>query len=279
MMKKYSSLTHLLVAGLLTTSLTFPPSAFSEEEKKNESPAEKIEEAVVSTVNGEKITQQEFDTYLKSLPPTPPGVNIPLSKDIILQELISQKLVLQDAVKQGFDKDILFLTQLELLRKGTLFNFSLQKYLEANPPAEEKLKEEYAQYKPRQHYKVRHILFANQQEASNALQQLQQGMNFPQLALQKSIDPQSRAQGGDLGWLFEEQMLPEVVSTITNLTKGQLASQPVQSQVGWHVLLLEDTREIPPIPFEAARPQLIAAMQQKLIQQYLKELREKAEIK
>lgn len=253
-----------------------------EEIKKEETKMEDTKDAV-AVVNGEVITTTEYDDLVKTFSSAPLGVNAAPDQQTVINELVTRKLVLQDAIKQGLDKDSLFVKQLEMMRNNALHAFAMQKYLETHPATEDRLKEEYSKFKPLTQYKARHIMVNSQQEAMNLLGQLSQGGNFVQLAMQFSMDSTSKPNGGDLGWFTKEQMAminPEFAEAVANLQKG-LAPQPVQSKLGWHVILLEEIRELPPVPFEAAKPQLMMGVQQQQMMEYLKNLKEsgKVEIK
>lgn len=253
----------LLLSTLLSCTLTFTLQA--------------ADEAGIATVNDKPITQQAYDDYIKAFP-VPIGMNMAPNRDLVVNELINRELVVQDATKKGLDKDAAFLKQVEALRYQALFNFGMQKYLQDHPVTEERLQQEYTKFKALKQYKLRHILLNNKEEALAILQQLQQGMNFAQLAMQRSIDPLSRPQGGDLGWLAPVQMLPPIAQAAEKLTKGQLSSEPIQSKVGWHVVLIEDTREVPPLPFEQAKIQLLPAVQKQLMDEYLATLKKEGKI-
>lgn len=256
----------LLLSTLLSCTLTFTTQA--------------ADETGIATVNDKPITQQAYDDYIKAFP-VPIGMNMAPNREMVINELVNRELVIQDAVKKGLDKDASFLKQVEALRYQTLFNFGMQKYLEEHPVTEERLQQEYTKFKALKQYKLRHILLNSKEEALAILQQLQQGMNFAQLAMQRSIDPLSRPQGGDLGWLAPVQMLPPIAQASEKLTKGQLSPEPIQSKVGWHVVLIEDTREVPPLPFEQAKMQLLPAVQKQLMDEYQANLKKdgKVEIK
>ncbi len=250
-----------------------------EEIKKEETPKEDTKDAI-AVVNGEAITALDYDELVKAFPPAPPGVNAAPDRQMVINELVNRKLVLQDAIKQGLDKDSLFVKQLEMMRNNALHAFAMQKYLETHPAADDRLKEEYSKFKPLTQYKARHIMVNSQQEAMNLLGQLSQGGNFVQLAMQFSVDPTSKPNGGDLGWFTKEQMAminPEFAEAVANMQKG-LAPQPVQSKLGWHVVLLEEVRELPPVPFETAKPQLMMGVQQQQMMEYLKSLKDSGKI-
>jgi len=234
-------------------------------------------ETEIAKVNDKSITQQNYDDYLKAFP-IPPGMNVAPNREVVVNELVNRELVVQDAIKQGLDKDASFLKQLEAMRYQALFNFGVQKHLETHPVDDKRLQEEYSKFKPLKQYKARHIVLSTKEEAMTTLQQLQQGMNFAQLAMQKSIDPISRSQGGDLGWLAPPQMLPPVAEVVVKMNKGQITPEPIQSKVGWHLVLIEDVREVPVVPFEQAKFQLLPVVQKQLMDEYLTKLKKEAKV-
>jgi peptidyl-prolyl cis-trans isomerase C len=267
----------LLYGTLFSCALTFQTATAAEEAKPD---ANKTPDAV-ATVNGKPISQQAYDDYMRAFPPAPPGVNIAPDRQVLINDLVNRELVVQDASDKGLDKDSLFLKQLEAMRYNALYAFGIQKYLESHPVSDDRLREEHSKFKPLQQYKARHILVNTQEEATNLINQLSQGANFAQMALQYSTDPTSKSAGGDLGWFTKDQMMsinPQFAEAVVTMEKGKLASQPVQSKLGWHVVLLEDMRDLPPLPFEGARLQLMAAVQQQLILEYVKGLKEKGKV-
>jgi peptidyl-prolyl cis-trans isomerase C len=267
----------LLYGTLFSCALTFQTATAAEEAKSDETKAPDA----VATVNGKPISQQTYDDYIKAFPPAPPGVNVAPDRQVVINELVNRELVVQDAADKGLDKDSLFLKQLEAMRYNALYAFGIQKYLETHPVSEDRLREEYSKFKPIQQYKARHSMVNTQEEGANLINQLSQGANFAQLALQYSTDQTSKPNGGDLGWFTKDQMTainPPFAEAVVTMEKGKLAPQPVQSKLGWHVVLLEDMRDLPPIPFEGARPQLMATVQQQLIMEYLKGLKEKGKV-
>lgn len=270
--------TSLLYTTLLSCVIALHTATAADEAKKDEA---KKDSDAIAMVNGKAISQQAYDDYVKAFPPAPPGVNMAPDQQAVINDLVNRELVVQDAIKNGLDKDSAFLKQLEIMRYNALYSFGMQKYLETHPLSDDRLRQEYSKFKPIKQYKARHILVKTQEEAANVTNQLSQGANFAQMAMQYSIDPTSKPSGGDLGWFTKEQMTPvnpQFAEAVTTLEKGKLSPQPVQSNLGWHVILLEDTRDLPPIPFEAARPQLMMTVQQQLMMDYQKGLKDKGKV-
>src|SRR5690348_16877791 len=90
-------------------------------------------------------------------------------------------------------------------------------------------------------YKARHILVASEDQAKDVIAKLGKGGNFAALAKQYSLDPGSKANGGELGdWFAGDSMVPEFSAALATLKKGEYTKQPVKTQYGWHVIQLED---------------------------------------
>ena len=90
----------------------------------------------------------------------------------------------------------------------------------------------------------------------------------------------SASKGGEIGWLNLPQLttMPGVAQALSEMKKGTYSKTPVASNLGWHVLFLEDVRKKQPPTFEQAKKQLAGVVQQKRIQSYVKELRDKAKV-
>ena len=229
---------------------------------------------VLATVNDKTITQQDYNDYVG----IPPGAPSQPNQDFIINDLVNRELVVQEALKQNLDKDEDFLKILEKLKSQALFEFAMGKYYEKHPLGDERLREEHNKFKPISQYKIRHILLKTRDEAFATIAEIQQGKDFAQLAMQRSMDPTSRQRGGDLGWLTKEQMFEQIAQVVAGMSKGTFTTQAIQTPVGWHVVLLEDTRELPPVQFEAARPQLSAIVRNQMAQAYFAELKKQGKV-
>lgn len=125
--------------------------------------------------------------------------------------------------------------------------------------------------------KARHILLDTEDEAEAVIEELDDGADFAKLAQEKSTGP-SAAQGGDLGWFQAGQMVPEFSAAAFALEPGTYTKEPVKSQFGWHVILLEEKRTANAPSFEQVHDQLTAEMTRELIQARLEKLRGEAKV-
>ena len=103
------------------------------------------------------------------------------------------------------------------------------------------------------------------------------GAKFEDLAKAQSTDTGSKNNGGDLGWFTTSRMVKPFSDAVKNLKKGEI-SPPVQTQYGWHVIQLEDTRDAAPPPFDQVKQQLTDAVMRKKLQAYVETLKKQATI-
>ena len=142
------------------------------------------------------------------------------------------------------------------------------------------LKQEYEALKKRvgnKEYKLSHMLVETEDEAKKVAAELKKGGKFAKVAKANSKDPGSADKGGDLGWSVPSNFVQPFGEAVLKLNKGQV-SEPVQTQYGWHIIKLEDTRELKVPGYEELKPNLEKRLQQQAIQKAIEELRSKAKI-
>lgn len=234
----------------------------------------------VATVNGKAVSKSEFELYVASVSRQSGGQPVPEEqKAQLLDQFIGMKLAADAAEKAGITKEQKVEDQLSLARLNVIADAGLQKYLEANPVKDEDLKPEYdAQVAamPRE-YHARHILVEDKALADTITKDLKGGADFAKLAEAKSKDSSGKS-GGDLGWFTLDSMVKPFAEAVAALQPGQLTEQPVQSQYGWHVIKLEESRASAPPPFEDVKDRVKMFVQRKKIQAYLDDLRKTAKI-
>ena len=103
------------------------------------------------------------------------------------------------------------------------------------------------------------------------------GADFISLAKERSTGPSGK-NGGDLGFFTADQMVPPFSKAAYALRKGETSDKPVQTQFGWHVIKLNETREKKIPSLEKVRPQLVQNLRQRKINDYLNSLSENSEI-
>ena len=196
------------------------------------------------------------------------------------EELIRREVLSQEAGKKGLDKKADVNAQMELARQAILIRAYLQEYVRTNPVSEADLKKEYEAIKGRmgdKEYKPRHVLVETENEAKAIIARLQNGTPFEEVA-KESRDPGSRERGGDLGWSNPGMYVQPFSEAMVKLEKGKYTSTPVKSDFGYHVIQLDDVRDVQAPPFEEVKAQLEQRLQQQKVERHVLELREKAKV-
>jgi peptidyl-prolyl cis-trans isomerase C len=268
----------LLVSAVSLLTLS---ACHSKEKESAGASAKPTNDAVVATVNGSPITTSQVDVMVRQS--TAQGQ--PDSTDLrnkIIENLAVQTLLAQEAVKKGLDKKPETQSQLELVKKSVIANAFVQDYVKNNPVTDEMAKAEYEKIKKQRsgnEYKARHILVAKESDAKDIIAKLKKDpKQFAALANQYSIDPGSKSNGGDLGWFDPHKMVPEFGAALAKLGKGQITQEPVKSQFGYHVIMLEDSRPVQIPSFDEIKDQMKRQMQQQNLQRLLDEMKSKAKI-
>lgn len=239
------------------------------------------EEQVVATVNGAKITAQDMQRFAYEATRGLKDPNARLDPNEIMSELLSRELIYQDAVKQGIDKRQDVQEEFEQLKRKLLIDVALQEAVKKNPVSDKELQEIYdkeIKNAKLKEYRAHHILVKEKTQAEQIITELDLGGDFSKLASKYSSDKESAKNGGDLGWFKPQLMVPEFSNAVALLDKGKYTKVPVQSQFGWHIIRLDDSRDLAPPTFEQVKGKLGQAVQQQRIGLYIKSLQEKADI-
>lgn len=233
----------------------------------------------VATVNGKAIPQSRFDTLLAQQKAQGTAESDDLKKQI-KEELIRRELLSQEATKKGLDKKPDIAAQMDLARQSVLISAYLQDYVKTHPISDEQLKKEYDEIVKQmgsKEYKARHVLVDKEEDAVVIIEKMKKGEKIEDLAKQ-SKDPGSKDKGGDLGWAAPANYVKPFADALTGLQKGKYTEKPVKSDFGYHVILLEDVRDMKLPTFDEAKPGLAQRMQQQQVQNQIMELRKAAKI-
>ncbi len=276
-MRNFRSL--LLLAGVVAVSAACTKPATDAAKPAAAAPAAAASEAV-ATVNGTAISNELFNLFLKAVTGKDAAEVPPEVKTQLLDQLINMQLAAQAAEKEGLDKNPETKARAELLHTQILAEAASEKYIKAHPVSESEVKAEYDTQiasMPKE-YKARHILVESKELAESVIRELSAGGDFAKLAKSESKDPGSAKQGGDLGWFAATAMVKPFSDAVATLQKGEITKTPVQTEYGWHVIQLEDSRAQEAPPFEQVKQQVESMVQRKKLQTYLDELRKTAKI-
>jgi peptidyl-prolyl cis-trans isomerase C len=221
--------------------------------------------------------QSQFDFMLRER--TQQGQpDSPELRAAIRDELNTRELLVREAKKANLDKNTEIKNQMDLAGQTVLVRAYVTDWIRKNPISDADLKKEYDQVKAQmgdKEYKVKHILVEKEDEAKDVIAQLQKGAKFDDLAKARSKDPGSKDRGGDLDWNAPGGFVKPFADAMASQPKGKFSATPVQTQFGYHVILVEDVREAKIPPFEEVKPQLQQRMQAAYLDKYFKELRTK----
>lgn len=236
---------------------------------------------VAATVNGTPISKESVDqVVMQQMGMGQPDT--PETRKAIINKLAMQMLVAQEATKKNLDKTPEIADQLKLTQQSILANAFIEDYVKHNPVSDDMLKAEYDKIKTQlssSEYKARHILVANEAEARDIITKLKtNAAQFDKLAKAYSKDNGSKVNGGELGWFDVRSMVPEFGAAVAKLQKGKFTLDPVKTQFGYHVILLEDTRAKEAPTFEQVKPQLSKQVQEQNLRKLLDDMMTKAKV-
>lgn len=237
-------------------------------------------------VNGTPITQARIDAVMQAMNAQARAQGQqpdPRMAEMVKDQMITAEVLRQEAVRKGIDKLPDVRAELENAQAMTLANHLIKEFVRTNPVTEAEARAAYDKIKaatpPKKTYHAQHILVKTEAEANAILAALKKGKPFAQLAKEKSIDPGSKANGGDLGWNDASSFVGPFGEAMTHLAKGQITSKPVQTQYGWHIIKLDDVRTEAFPAFDAVRPQIEQQLQSQRVDQYIGGLKGKAAVK
>jgi peptidyl-prolyl cis-trans isomerase C len=235
---------------------------------------------VVATVNGKAIDSEMLNVFVQAVSQNPGAEVSAEQKKQMLEQLINMTLAAQAAEKDGLENDAAVKARMQLVKTQLLAEAATEKYMKAHPVSESETKAEYdtqVANMPKE-YKARHILVDSKEKADEIIKQLAAGGDFAKIATKESKDAGSGKNGGDLGWFGAQSMVKPFADAVAGMEKGQTTPQPVQSEFGWHVIKLEDTRSPVAPAYEDVKQQVEVLSQRKKLQAYLDELRKTAKI-
>jgi peptidyl-prolyl cis-trans isomerase C len=231
---------------------------------------------VLAKVNGTEIHQSELAVAEADIGESLPAeVSPDKRREVLLTYLVNVNLLAQAAEKQKADQSPSFAQRLAFARKKVLVQTLMEQETKkaTTDAAIKKFYDDKA--KPQTEVHARHILVETEEQAKDVEAQLKKGADFAELAKKLSKDPGS--DGGDLGYITKEQVVPEFGNVAFSLEKGKI-SAPVKTQFGWHIIKVEDTRERKPPPLEAVKDQIKAKLTQEATEAMMQKLRADAKI-
>lgn len=262
----------LSIAAACAGLLALAPPAIGQDEAEGDDP-------VVAEVNGEPIRYSEVMASAQSLPQQY-RQRIKEIFPALVDRLIDLRLLEQQAKAAGLADDPEVEERLAALKPQVMRDVFLQRRIE-DYVTEARLDEAYAQYKKdnpaKTEVRARHILLESEDAAEAVIEELDDGADFVELAEERSTGP-SAGQGGDLGYFTEEEMVPAFSAAAFALEPGDYSTEPVETQFGWHVILVEDRRTQQVESREEVEADLREDLQRQAVESLLADLRAEAEV-
>lgn len=217
--------------------------------------------ATVATLNGKNISDTEVNDAFEPMLRGQDFKDLPeQQKKALINQYIAQQLFLEDAKKQNLDKDPLYKEELEKVKDAILLKVYQEKIFDTIKVDASKVKAYYDQNKNEfvkpARVKARHILVESEKEARDIIAELSnlKGKDlenkFSQIAKEKSIDPGSAAQGGELGWFDQSNMVKPFTDAAFSLKNGEITKTPVKTNFGYHIILKENSQAREQVKFD-----------------------------
>lgn len=231
---------------------------------------------VVATVEGREVTVADLKVTLRSLPEQyrqlPPEVLLPgLIDQVVQQEALAATV---EEVPADVERE------LDAQRRSRIAALAITRHLEG-AVSEEEVRAAYdaevAGFEGAEQYDASHILLESEEDALAAIEAIEGGADFAEVARERSTGP-SGPRGGALGWFEAGQMVPPFQAAVEALEEGEV-SDPVETQFGWHVIRLNGTRTAPPPAFEEAAEEIRSRLQSEAVRAHVAEVEAAAEVK
>ena len=238
------------------------------------------EDTVVAIVDGVAVHRSELEEVARGLPEQFQQMPLQMLYGILLDRVIDFRLLANEAERLDVADDPAVEAALARARADVLRDALVQQKIREETTAD-KLRERYEGLKQsedfaQQEVHARHILTESEEEARAVIEELQGGADFAALAEERSVGPSAEG-GGDLGFFRREQMVPEFAEAAFALEPGEITTEPVQTQFGWHVIKVLDRRTAEPT-FAESEPQLRQELARDIVTALVADLREDAEI-
>lgn len=235
---------------------------------------------VLAKVGDRELVQEDLQDFLASMPPEYAQQLAGLGEEVLVEELINQELIYQDALAKKLDESAVFKLEMDKLAKEVLKGIAINEVLQKAEPTEEEARQHYEEnkelYVEPEKVASSHILVDTLEKAQEVKRLLDEGASFSQMAMEHSSCP-SKENGGALGLAERGRMVPEFEDVAFALELNEI-SGPVESQFGFHIIQVDNKVPAGEKSYEEALPEIVEALrsgnQQELYTSYMEELRE-----
>jgi peptidyl-prolyl cis-trans isomerase C len=219
-----------------------------------------MENKILANVGGIAVTNQEIDEFIANLGQRGQAYNTPEGRAAILNQLVANKLLLLDARKNLLEMEPEFKAQLAKFKESLLVSYATEKAISAVTISDREVEEYYnansERFMGEEAVSASHILVETEEEAREIYGRIASGEStFEEEALAHSTCP-SKANGGNLGEFGRGQMVPEFDKAVFEMEVGEITSEPVKTQFGYHLIKLNEKKDAAVTPLEEIREEL-----------------------
>jgi peptidyl-prolyl cis-trans isomerase C len=227
---------------------------------------------VLVTVNGHSVHQSMLDATMENLPPELRAQIETMSPpEALIEQLVAQELLYQEAITRGLHNDQKLATRLALAERMVLTQAVLEA-VTAERTTDDSVKawfDEHLVQFSRPQVKLASIVVTDQALAEKTAAEAQAGGDFSALAAERSLDPKGKATGGEMGWFGVDRVLPQLQGALERATPGTVIG-PEAIQGAFHVFKVLDTRAT--VPFEEVKDEVVERLKAELTEKYLQEI-------
>ena len=237
-------------------------------------------ETVLAIVDGYSITEDEVRMASQDFAEQLQRVPAEQRRAVIVDALVDLHLLASAGEAEGHADTAAFERRMAYQRARTLRTSYLVDVIGAavdEDAVRAAYDEAISEFQPEEERRARHILVESQEEAMEVIAELNGGADFATLAQERSTGP-SGPNGGDLGFFGRGRMVPPFDEAAFAMEPGSYSNEPVETQFGWHVILVEEVRESAPPSFGELAPQIQQGLLQQRFVETLGDLRESAAI-
>lgn len=236
---------------------------------------------VVATINGKNLYRSDVVEFMETLPPQMRQIPAESIFPMILEQVINAKIIDQKASEADIAGDPEVEKQLTAAKTQIIRGVYAQKQIDSNynesdtKAAYEKMVAEMPKV---EEVKASHILVDDEAKATEIIKKLEGGAKFADLAKEYSKDKSNAANGGDLGYFAQGDMVKEFGDAAFALKKGEFTKTPVKTQFGYHVILQDDKRERPAPKYDDVKGELEGKVKRDLLNKMMEDWRATAKV-
>lgn len=241
----------------------------------------RAEDQVFAKIDGQPITQTDVTALTAVLGPQLAQVPEEARLKAVVDRIVDMRVIAAAAAKDGLEQSPAYKARMEQVRTQLLVSEFVKTKVEASVTPEmvkARYDKDAAAYDAPEEMHARHILVKTEDEAKAVLADLAKGGDFAKIAEEKSQDPGSAKNGGDLGFFAVGDMVPEFEAAAATLKPGEFTKEPVKTQFGYHVIKLEEKRKQPIPPLDQVKDQVRQAVVGEVFTEKLDALKKAAKI-